>query len=79
MAGTNEQPQRRGRAGRPAGARSVSIYLDDDNRAFLDLAAADRDRSRSYLINLIVREYRRQIAQGDAGPVRGAAGAGSEG
>lgn len=49
---------------RPPKAKSVSIYLEDDNRVFLDLAAQDRDRSRSYLINLIVREHRRRLSDG---------------
>ena len=49
---------------RPSKAKSVSIYLEDDNRIFLDLAAQDRDRSRSYLINLIVREHRRRLSGG---------------
>ena len=50
-------------------ARSVSIYLEDDNRAFLDLAAEDRDRSRSYLINAIIREHRRLSLRGGPGGV----------
>ena len=51
---------------RPPKAKSVSIYLEDDNRAFLDLAGQDRDRSRSYLINAIVREHRRRLSGGAA-------------
>ncbi|MEM6313049.1 MAG: CopG family transcriptional regulator [Planctomycetota bacterium] len=42
--------------------KTVSVYLDDENRAVLEAEADAQDRSRSYLINAIIRAHREATA-----------------